>query len=212
MGKENVYKKKKKFNLGFAVENKLKAPERRYLINKEAATNFLDNVSSCFVDILKKMFEKSTIGSVVVYNASVFNPNSIFVTKKEDLLKNLKLLQHIVKIKFLTVSHADKASIQYGDFLKNDMKLVNEDDDIDRLDDFFSQSWMLEKNIQNSPKLLSSFSLLVMDKLILREGLPKIKLYCNKTSRRIPFLVKELSKTRCWQINFNLILLRLQIK
>ena len=55
-----------------------------------------------------------------------------------DLLKDLKfLLQHFVKIKFLTASHADKASIQCGEFLKNDMKLVNKDDDIDRVDDFF---------------------------------------------------------------------------
>ena len=39
-----------------------------------------------------------------------------------------------------------------------------------------------------------------MDKLILREDFPKTKLYYNKTSRRIPFLVKELSKATCWQI------------
>ena len=37
----------------------------------------------------------------------------------------------------LTASHADKPSIQYGEFLKNDIKLVNKDDDIDHLDDFF---------------------------------------------------------------------------
>ena len=74
----------------------------------------------------------------LVRNASVFNPDSIFVTKKENLRKNLKLLlQHFVKIKVLTTSHADKASFQYGEFLKNDMKLVNTDDYIDRLDDFF---------------------------------------------------------------------------
>ena len=74
----------------------------------------------------------------LVRNASVFNPDSIFVTKKEDLRKNLKLLlQHFVKIKVLTTSHADKASFQYGEFLKNDMKLVNTDDYTDRLDDFF---------------------------------------------------------------------------
>ena len=137
LDKENVYKKKKEFNLGFTAENKLKALQRRDLVKKEAVTNFFDNVSSCAVVILKKMFEKSPICSVVVGNPSVFNPDSIIVTKQEDLLKNLKLFQHFVKIKVLTASHADKASIQYGEFLKNDVKLVNIDDDIDCLDDFF---------------------------------------------------------------------------
>ena len=83
-------KKKREFNLGFAAENKLKALQRRDLVYKEAVTNFLNNVRSCVIAILKKMFEKSPIGSVVVRNASVFNPDSIFVTKKEDLLKKIK--------------------------------------------------------------------------------------------------------------------------
>ena len=54
-------------------------------------------------------------------------PDSIFVTKRRTF----------VKIKVFTASHADKASIQYGEFLKNDLKLVNKDDDTDLLDDFF---------------------------------------------------------------------------
>ena len=78
--KKNVYMKKKEFNLGVAAE--LKALQRRDLAKKEAVTNFLDNVHSSVVAILKKMLEKSPIGSVVVRNASVFNPDSISVTKR----------------------------------------------------------------------------------------------------------------------------------
>ena len=134
LDKKNVYMKKKEFNLGVAAE--LKALQRRDLAKKEAVTSFLDNVHSSVVAILKKMLEKSPIGSVVVRNASVFNPDSISVTKED--LKNLKhLQQHFFKIKVLTASHADKASIQCGEFLKNDMKLVNKDDNINRLDDFY---------------------------------------------------------------------------
>ena len=60
------------------------------------------------------------------------------MTKKEDLPRNLKIiLKHFVKIKFPTTSNDDNASIQYGEFLKNNMKLVNKDHDIDCLDDFF---------------------------------------------------------------------------
>ena len=43
LDKENIYKKKKKFNVGFIAENKLKALQRRDLVKKEAVTNFLDN-------------------------------------------------------------------------------------------------------------------------------------------------------------------------
>ena len=35
LDKENVYEKKKEFNLGFAAENKLKALQRRDLVKKE---------------------------------------------------------------------------------------------------------------------------------------------------------------------------------
>ena len=82
LDKENIYKKKKKFNVGFIAENKLKALQRRDLVKKEAVTNFLDNGCSCVIAILKKMFGKSPIVSVVVGNASVFTPDTIFVTKR----------------------------------------------------------------------------------------------------------------------------------
>ena len=82
LDKENIYKKKKKFNVGFIAENKLKALQRRDLVKKEAVTNFLDNGCSGVIAILKKMFGKSPIVSVVVGNASVFTPDTIFVTKR----------------------------------------------------------------------------------------------------------------------------------
>ena len=45
LDKENVYKKKKEFKLGFAAEDKLKALQRRDLVKKEAVTNFLGQCS-----------------------------------------------------------------------------------------------------------------------------------------------------------------------
>ena len=116
LDKKNVYMKKKEFNLGVAAE--LKALQRRDLAKKEAVTNFLDNVHSSVVAILKKMLEKSPIGSVVVRNASVFNPDSISVTK-EDLLKNLKhLQQHFFKIRFLLLLMLIKLPSSVESFLK----------------------------------------------------------------------------------------------
>ena len=80
MDKENVYKKKRAFNLGFAAENNLIALQRRDLVNEEAVNDFLDNDGSFAVAILKKMFEISLDGSAVARNPSVFNPYSILVT------------------------------------------------------------------------------------------------------------------------------------
>ena len=78
--KENVYKKNRAFNLGFAAENNLIALQRRDLVKEEAVNDFLDNDGSFVVAILKKMFEMSQDGSVVVRNPSLFNLYSIFVT------------------------------------------------------------------------------------------------------------------------------------
>ena len=53
LDKENLYKKKKGFNLDFAAKNNVKALRRRDLVKNEAVTNFLDNVHPCVVAILK---------------------------------------------------------------------------------------------------------------------------------------------------------------
>ena len=63
-----------------------------------------------------------------------------------------------MKIKALTASHADKASIQYGEFPKNDMKLGNKDDDIDRLDDFF----FTELDVGKKYPELSKFIIIIL--------------------------------------------------
>ena len=74
----------------------------------------------------------------------------------EDLLRNLKIiLQHFLKIKVLTTSHADNASIQHGEFLKNDMKLVKKDHDINHgINDFFFTKLDVGKKYRELSKVI----------------------------------------------------------
>ena len=74
LDKENVFMKKKEFNRGFTAENKRKVLQRRDFVKREAVANFLNNVLLPIV-------------SVVVRNASVFNPDSIFGAKMRIFFK-----------------------------------------------------------------------------------------------------------------------------
>ena len=88
------------------------------------------------------------------------------------------------------------------------MKLVNKDYNTDRLYDFFF------RKLDDGKKYLELSKVFIIILILSHrvESFPKIKLYCNKTSKRIPFIVKELSESTCLKINFNLTLLRLQMK
>ena len=117
--KQNICRKKKEFNLCFTAENKLKALHRRELVKKEAVTNFLDNVRSCVNATLTKIFENLPIGSFVISNSSVFKHDPIFITKMEELLKNLKLfLQHFSKPRLFLLPMLTKIPSRINNFLK----------------------------------------------------------------------------------------------
>ena len=131
LDKEEVFKKKKHFHLGFAAEDKLKKLED--LVKISDVSNFRNTKK----DIREEPCSDS--------KCCCFNPKSIFATK-EDILKKFKpLLQHFVSLKLQNPSHADKVFNQYKEFLKNDMKMVNKDDDIGQLDYFFFKKLKVSK-------------------------------------------------------------------
>ena len=76
LDKENVYNKKMELELGFAAKNNLRHCREGTQLKRKLLPIFLTMGvlnGSCVIAILKKMFGKSPIGSVVVGNASVFN-------------------------------------------------------------------------------------------------------------------------------------------
>ena len=109
---------KKDFYLGFAAESEIKDLKKKGRVKNTEIQNFQKNVRSCVVSTLKKMFERSPLGSVVIRNAIVFNPTYMQITKDSTLLKRLReLFQHFVSLKPLFAPTADNAFTQYVAFL-----------------------------------------------------------------------------------------------
>ena len=89
---------------------------------------------------------------------------------------------------------------------------MNKDDDIDRLNDFFFTKLDVGKKYPELAKVIIIILTLSHRQADIERGFSRNKTVLQQTLRRIPFVVKELSKTTFLQINFNLILLRLQMK
>ena len=89
---------------------------------------------------------------------------------------------------------------------------MNKDDDIDRLNDFFFTKLDVGKKYPELAKVIIITLTLSHGQADIERGFSRNKTVLQQTLRRIPFLVKELSKTTFLQINFNLILPRLQMK
>ena len=69
----------------------------------------------------EKLLEKSPIGSVIVRNACVFNPE--FITSSNDesnLINKLKILvSHLIKKNWIDLQYGDRVVLQYKSFLQN---------------------------------------------------------------------------------------------
>ena len=88
------------------------------LVEKESVANFFDDVHSFVVAILKKMLEKSPIGSAVVHNASFFNPTQ-FLQQKRRILKSQSFSCNILsKSRFLLLLMLMKLPSSMESFLK----------------------------------------------------------------------------------------------
>ena len=112
---------KKDFYLGFAAESEIKDLKKKDSVKNTEIQNIQKNVCLCVVSTLKKMFERSPLGSVVIHNATVFNPTSMQIMKDSTLHKKLReLFQHFVSLKLLFAPTADKAFTEYVAFLKEE--------------------------------------------------------------------------------------------
>ena len=76
----------------------------------------------------EKLLEKSPIGSVIVRNACVFNPE--FITSSNDesnLINKLKILvSHLIKQNWIDPQYGDRVVLQYKSVLQNEVKLHHE--------------------------------------------------------------------------------------
>ena len=107
-------------------------------IKKKDVRDFKSEARKLVIGMVAKLAERSTINSVIVRNALVFDPNVMVKHTHENLIANFKTLtQAMVELKVLEFKTADGALPQYRQFLAKDMeKFIQFDREKERLDDF----------------------------------------------------------------------------
>ena len=148
--KDENFKKGKDYLLGFSAEHMVVELQKKDCDIKALH----ENVRLCVVTA--KIFERCPVKSVLLRNAVVFKPTSMFTNKKETLLKKLKkLLMYLVTMSLVNTSSADKVSDQYTQLLKDDIAKLDQDAEIGRLDHFFFQQLNVVKKYPELAQVIS---------------------------------------------------------
>ena len=137
---ENLLKTKE-INVGFAAAEVLNELKKKDIVTNQEIKDFKKKVYKFVKATLKKIFERSPIGSVVVRNSNIFNP-IVMANTTEVLRSQFKvLLTHFIKLKVMPASDIDKSMSQFSDFIGHQLKLNDKFRNFDRnkvrLDDFF---------------------------------------------------------------------------
>ena len=92
---------------------------RRDEVSKTCVLAFKKCVRKCVIATIEKLLEKIPVGSVIVRNACVFNPE--FITSSNDelnLISKLKILvSHLVKQNWIDPQYGERVALQYKSFL-----------------------------------------------------------------------------------------------
>lgn len=140
--KENILSGKE-INVGFAAAALITDWKKKDVINNSDIASFRNGVHTFVTSAIAKIFERCPIGSVVVRNSRVFDPNVMVNSSHEQLQSMIKsLLGHFLKLKLIAANFADNVMIQHNDLLRHELKLYNDkfigfDKKKDRLDNFF---------------------------------------------------------------------------
>ena len=115
---QDIYLKAKDRHFGFSVEEELKRLLRQDQAAAADIKNFQNKASSMVISLLKKLTEKSPMHFCVVKNASVFDPALLVSLDSTGLRCSMKnLLTHLVSLKIVSATLAEKALLQYLDLL-----------------------------------------------------------------------------------------------
>ena len=153
--KENI-RKERNFNIGLEAEASIADIVKRDEVDSSSLKGFYSDVKTCIETIVKKLNEKSPLGSIVVRECAVFDPQVIVSKNKQVLEVRLKrLLQHLIYLKRLP-SH------KFGDIvvteyikLKDELETSSADlDSIDRLDVFYFHAMNVRSKYPSLAKLL----------------------------------------------------------
>ena len=140
---------------------------------------------------IEKLLEKSPIGSVIVRNACVFNPEFITSSKDEsNLINKLKILiSHLIKQNWLDPQYGDRVVLQYKSFLQNEVRLHHEkinsfEKSKGCLDEFFFSTFEVHKNYEELSSVIKIM-------LVLSYGQPAVE--CSFSLGK-SFIVENISE------------------
>ena len=121
---ENILKLSS-IKLGFAAERLLARMKERDEASDNQIKQFRKDSKRCqtfLVRTISKLFERSSLGTVIVRNATCFDPLKIAQVSAEVNGRKMKsLLHHLLRLKLLTAQMCDKAQSQYATLIKDEL-------------------------------------------------------------------------------------------
>ena len=181
----------KEIDIDFVAWTHIQELRRRDKVSKTCVLPFKKNVRKCVIAAIEKLLEKSPIGSVIVRNACVFNPE--FITSSNDesnLINKLKILvSHLIKQNWIDPQYGDRVVLQYKSFLQNEVRLHHEkinsfERSKDRLDEFFFSTFEVHKNYEELSSVIKIM-------LVLSYGQPAVE--CSFSLGK-SFIVENISE------------------
>ncbi|XP_047140612.1 uncharacterized protein LOC124815840 [Hydra vulgaris] len=147
--KDNLLKGNQ-IKLGFAAETRLAALRKKDIITIADIQSFHKDCTNMYVQLIEKFMDRTPLGSIIVRNSQVFNPNAMVVMTQEDAEKKCKsLLTHLISLKYVSPIFSDKAINQFADFFRESrvyQDIFHEfNRERDSLDDFYFKKFNLNK-------------------------------------------------------------------
>ena len=102
-----------KINLGFAVEKEINTLTKSDVVTIQQINKFIESARDFVVEMLYKLFERSSLGSTLVRCASVFDPTCLLDMTQEKLQIRWKgLLKCSSELDVLSAEKCDKSYVE----------------------------------------------------------------------------------------------------
>lgn len=148
-----IYLKRKDIHLGFETGQILQDLIVKSVVSMSTASEFSKECRKAINYILPKVLEKIPLGSSLLGNSTVLDPQSIVLISKDSLRGKIKtLLHHLVALEIISHTISEKAFLQYTEELHPKVKEIGVFDQMkERLGKFFFQNpnFLLPSEIQS---------------------------------------------------------------
>ena len=141
-----------KINMGFAVEDVIKTLKLQDKVSVSQVKSFKEEARQFVISMLEKLFQRSSLGSVVLRSASVFNPAVMCELSKEKSQEHWKhLLKHLIALGIIAPNRCDQAMVEFKNFRENELKKMQQEfsdfcPEENRLDVFYFQTVGISKH------------------------------------------------------------------